>query len=102
MAAPGMLFIVRKASRNVNQTHGVCAWKENRRKETARNLPVAQKTSYELFRADPICTNCGCTGGGAMGSGFRFCGSRQLSSIPTCCTQDTVHFGPQNLSVKYS
>lgn len=39
---------------------------------------------------------------GAVGIGFKFCGSRQLSRMPTCCTQETVQRGPQNLSVKYS
>src|SRR5262249_27878377 len=51
----------------------------------------------------PICTSS-LTGvdGGAVGMGFRVCGSRQLSRIPTCCTHDTVQRGPQYLSVKYS
>jgi hypothetical protein len=47
----------------------------------------------------PICTK---SAGGDIGIGFKFCGSRQLSSIPICCTQDTVHRGPQNFSVEYS
>src|SRR5713101_5860745 len=33
---------------------------------------------------------------------LRFGGSRQLSSIPTCCTQETVQRGAQNFLVEYS
>ena len=51
----------------------------------------------------PICTNSlAGVGAGAIGMGFKVCGPRQLSKIPTCCTHETVHRGPQNLSVKYS
>jgi len=50
-------------------------------------------------RAGPICTNSGCGSGGVVGIGFSVCGARQLSSIPTCCTQETVHFGAQNFEV---
>ena len=34
-----------------------------------------------------------------MGIGFSVCGARQLSNIPTCCTQETVQRGAQNFSV---
>jgi hypothetical protein len=54
---------------------------------------------YFCYFHFPICTK---SAGGDIGIGFKFCGSRQLSSIPICCTQDTVHRGPQNFSVKYS
>jgi hypothetical protein len=47
----------------------------------------------------PICTKLPA---GAIGLGLSDCGSRQLSNIPTCCTQDTVQRGPQDFSVKYS
>ena len=36
------------------------------------------------------------------GIGFSVCGDRQLSRIPTCCTQLTVHRGAQPLCVRYS
>ncbi len=61
--------------------------------------PVVENQSYR--RPDPICTNSS-TAPGSIGIGFKFCGPRQLSSIPTCCTQDTVHRGAQNFSVEYS
>ena len=51
----------------------------------------------------PICTKLlAAAGAGAIGLGFSVCGSRQLSRMPTCCTHETVHRGPQNLSVRYS
>src|SRR5882672_6204505 len=50
----------------------------------------------------PICTSSGCGAGGVIGIGFKFCGPRQLSNMPTCCTQETVHRAAQNFSVKYS
>src|SRR5438445_7243492 len=57
----------------------------------------------ESLRTCPICTNSACgVAGGVMGVGFRFCGSRQLSKIPTCCTHETVHRGAQNFLVEYS
>src|SRR5712692_2457057 len=58
---------------------------------------------HESARTCPICTSSACgVAGGVIGMGFRVCGARQLSRMPTCCTQDTVHFGAQNFSVKYS
>jgi hypothetical protein len=52
--------------------------------------------------AEPIWTSGGCTGGGDIDIGLRVCGARQLSRIPTCCTQDTVQRGAQNFSVENS
>ncbi len=55
---------------------------------------------------DPIFTSSGCGPdcgiGGVIGMGFKCCGARQLSSMPTCCTHETVHIGAQNLVVKNS
>ena len=59
--------------------------------------------NQESLRACPICTSsAGGAAEGVIGMGFKFCGSRQLSRIPTCCTQETVHLGAQNFFVEYS
>src|SRR5260370_2510137 len=59
--------------------------------------------NHESPRTCPICTSSACgPAGGVIGIGFRFCGSRQLSSIPTCCTHETVQRGAQNFFVEYS
>src|ERR1700722_11240427 len=57
-------------------------------------------TCHRCGPGAPICTNCApaATGGGDIGFGFNVCFPRPLSSIPTCCTHDTVHFGAQNFS----
>src|ERR1700740_1454116 len=56
--------------------------------------------NQESPREGPICTSPGCsTGGDVIGMGFSVCGARQLSSMPTCWTQETVHFAAQNLAV---
>ena len=55
------------------------------------------------LRLDLIWTSsAGGSGGGAMGMGFKVCRARQLSSMATCCTQETVQRGAQNLVVKNS
>src|SRR6266853_5674525 len=59
--------------------------------------------NQESPRACPICTSSSCgVAGGVIGKGFRSRGSRQLSSIPTCGTHETVHRGAQNFLVEYS
>src|SRR6267154_5665890 len=70
--------------------------------EVRNSLNLIRRTQ-ESPRTCPICTSSGCgPAGGVIGIGFKFCGSRQLSSIPTCCTQETVHRGAQNFLVEYS
>src|SRR5207245_7113913 len=69
-----------------------CAWSENRQ-ENARD------SNQESLPAVSICTSSGACAGGVIGIGFSVCGARQLSSMPTCCTQETVHIGAQNFSV---
>src|SRR5262249_18320154 len=87
MADPGMdLFFSRNAKASIARL-SLCAWIE---------------TAAYQFRLEPIWTRSFATGGGGMGIGFLVCGSRQLSSMAICCTQETVQRGPQNLSVRYS
>src|SRR5882672_5667580 len=89
MAGPGMDSFLRNRSEASTTVQQRCAWDETMRAQLA-------------LRLDPICTKSPGTGGGGMGIGFFVCGSRQLSSIATCCTQETVQRGPQYLSVRYS
>src|SRR5205814_5135214 len=68
-----------------------------------RRQPDQTTQDQESPRPCPICTSSSCAvAGGVIGIGLRFCGSRQLSSIPTCCTHETVHRGAQNFLVEYS
>src|SRR5690242_10535923 len=68
-----------------------------------RQQPDQVSRNQESPRACPICTSSSCgVAGGVIGIGLKFCRSRQLSSIPTCCTQETVHRGAQNFLVEYS
>jgi hypothetical protein len=71
----------------------VCA-RNPHRITSLRKTPGGRGQSVTNHRCGPICTNSG----GAIGFGFNVCFPRQLSNIPTCCTQDTVHFGAQNFS----
>src|SRR5262249_404115 len=75
----------------------------SRRQRALRDV-VRQTATWPLVVPYfPICTSSlAGAGAGAIGTGLSVCGSRQLSRIPTCCTQETVHRGPQNLSVRYS
>src|SRR6266481_4618825 len=57
--------------------------------------------TQESPRTCAICTNSACgVAGGTIGIGWRFCGSRQLSRMPTCCTHETVHRAAQNFLVE--
>ena len=83
-----------RQSISLDNVRGVKHQGENYTKRTAKN--------QESPRPCPICTSCAGGDAGVIGIGFRFCGSRQLSKIPTCCTHETVHRAAQNFSVKYS
>src|SRR5580704_12119826 len=65
-------------------------------------LQPPRQIHQESPRAEPICTKCGGSGTGPKASGFSVCLPRQLSSIATCCTQETVHLGAQYFAVEYS
>ena len=60
--------------------------------------PIKVMTSPAYFA---ICTKS-LFAGATIGMGCRVCGDRQLSKIPTCCTQLTVHRGAHPLCVRYS
>src|SRR5437660_8302123 len=92
-------LLARKGRPSIAQPYDVHGEKIQRKKHPETQLHVNQ----ESLRTCPICTSSACGDAGAIiGIGCRFCGSRQLSSIPTCCTQETVHRGAQNFLVEYS
>src|SRR6266850_1736327 len=100
IAKPVMGIVLASKEAVVNTSVRECVLSENRNPDYRLNQLM---WNQESPRPCPICTSCGCGAGGAGGAiGFRFCGPRQLSNIPTCCTQETVHRAAQNFSVKYS
>src|SRR5208283_5773682 len=70
--------------------------KNKRRGTPAPNSPMLPRYHF------PICTRSPFASGTGWAWGCNVCFARQLSNIPTCCTQLTVHRGAHPLCVANS